>query len=261
MQAAYRVLDTDGKVMGFSSNMTGSDVSTIALHFGQASMLAVGVLSSAAAFWHQNWTAVLSASICMVAWSVYGSMIKVSDPVRKHLRFLDWMVRPPPAPSDAGPHAAPLPPVTLPLLAPKLAAMARVGTGTTTGFWAGPYLDLTVGLLAFATIALSYFAVAGFNVTVTELNGSGYIVFALTYIGSFCTMGGAMGIIYALAGQTGTANLANILSFSIPWAGYAVVYLVQANMAISVHVCDVLYTVLDVYSKAVFGLVTVFNLF
>jgi bacteriorhodopsin len=140
--------------------------------------------------------------------------------------------------------------------------MARVGTGTTTGFFAGPYLELTVALLAFATIALSYFAVAGFGVTITvELDGPAYLAFVFTYIGSLGAMGATLGIVYALAGQTGTDNLANILSFSIPWSGYAVVYLVQANGGIADHVCDVLYTVLDVYSKAVFGLVTLFNLF
>ena len=63
--------------------------------------------------------------------------------------------------------------------------MARVGTGTTTGFFAGPYLELTVALLAFATIALSYFAVAGFGVTITvELDGPAYLAFVFTYIGS-----------------------------------------------------------------------------
>lgn len=140
--------------------------------------------------------------------------------------------------------------------------MARVGTGTTTGFFAGPYLELTVALLAFATIALSYFAVAGFGVTITgELDGSAYVAFVFTYVASLGAMGATLGIIYALAGQTGTDNLANILSFSIPWSGYAVVYLVQANRGIADHVCDVLYTLLDVYSKAVFGLVTLFNLF
>jgi len=246
MQASYRVVNTDGKVKGDGfkqSKMSKEDVSLVALTFGQASMLAVGVLSLITGLSKGSWLVVLSGAICMVAWSVYGSMMSARRAVRTHLRYLDWMV-------------------TLPLLALKLAAMARVGTGTTSGYWTGPYLELSVALLAFATIALSYFAVAGFGVTITdELHGSAYVAFVFTYIGSLGAMGATLGIIYTLAVQTGTENLANILSFSIPWSGYAVVYLVQANGGIADHVCDVLYTLLDVYSKAVFGLVTLFNLF
>ena len=152
--------------------------------------------------------------------------------------------------------------ITLPLLALKLTAMARDGTGTTSGFWASSYLELTVALLAFATIALSYFAVARFNVTIDkELGRSAFCVFVCTLIFSLGAMGATLGIIYALAEKTGTDNLENILSFSIPWAGYAIVYLAQANGGIADHVCDVLFSLLDVYSKAVFGLVTLFNLF
>lgn len=96
MQASYRVVRTgvtanedDSK----ESAMNNEDVSMVALTFGQASMLAVGVLSLISGLSKGSWLVVLSGAICMVAWSVYGTMIKVEPTVRKHLRYLDWMVR------------------------------------------------------------------------------------------------------------------------------------------------------------------------
>ena len=101
MQAAYRVVNTDGKVKGDGfkqSEMSKEDVSMVALTFGQASMLAVGVISLISGLSKGSWLVVLSGAICMVAWSVYGTMVNATivnakPAVRMHLRYLDWMVR------------------------------------------------------------------------------------------------------------------------------------------------------------------------
>lgn len=143
--------------------------------------------------------------------------------------------------------------------------MARSnGTATPSGFFASVYLDLLVALMAFATVGIGYFAVAGFAVTQEQLKGFTLGAFITCFVASLGTMATALGLIYTLAGQTGTTNLPNIIAFSVPWGGYPIVYLfraLQPDVGIEPHVEDVLYAVLDVYSKAVFALVMVYNMF
>lgn len=153
------------------------------------------------------------------------------------------------------------PQITLPLLALKLVDMARTdGTATPAGLFASKYLELLVATMAFLTIAASYYAVAGFGVTIEKAEGHSYAVFVTCFVISVACMGTSLGLIYALADRTKSTHLPNILTFSIPWAGYAVVYTWRANMWIDTHVEDSLYAILDVFCKSVFALVIVFNL-
>jgi hypothetical protein len=139
--------------------------------------------------------------------------------------------------------------------------MARTdGAAGATGLFASSYLELLVGTTAFLTVATSYCAVAGFGVTLVKAEGRSYAAFVTCFVISVACMGTTLGLIYALAGQTMTTHLPNILTFSVPWAGYAAVYTWRANMWIETHVEDLLYASLDVFCKSVFALVVVFNL-
>lgn len=68
-------------------------VSTVALTFATAAMLAAGVLSLATGLSTNSWSVVLMAAINLTAWSVYSRMIDATGGVRVHMRYLDWMVR------------------------------------------------------------------------------------------------------------------------------------------------------------------------
>jgi Flp pilus assembly protein TadB len=68
-------------------------VSTVALTFATAAMLAAGVLSLATGLSTNSWSVVLLAATNLTAWSVYSRMIDATAEVRVHLRYLDWMVR------------------------------------------------------------------------------------------------------------------------------------------------------------------------
>lgn len=95
MLASYRVVSTQAKGDDAikANKMGDDDVSKVVLTFGQACMLAVGVLSLITGLSKGSWLVVLSGAICMVAWSVYGSMITENTVIRQHLRYMDWMVR------------------------------------------------------------------------------------------------------------------------------------------------------------------------
>lgn len=249
------------------SLVSKEDVTTVALTFASASLFAAGILALVTGMAKSSWEIVLMAAINLVAWSVYNQMLKQkSKVVRAHLRYMDWMVRPAcprlPRAARRRPHSRAQ--VTLPLLALKLVNMARSnGTATPSGFFASVYLDLMVALMAFATVAIGYFAVAGFDVTQARLD-SILGAFVTCFVGSLGTMATTLGLIYTLAGQTGTTNLPNIIAFSVPWGGYPIVYLfraLQPDVGIEAHVEDVLYAVLDVYSKAIFAFVMIYNMF
>ena len=235
-------------------------VSTVALTFAAAAMLAAGVLSLVTGLSRNSWSVVLMAAINLTAWSVYSRMIDATRNVRAHMRYLDWMVRLPPL--GARPRLTPVSSqVTLPLLALKLVDMARTdGTASPTGLFASKYLELLVATMAFLTIAVSYYAVAGFGVTLEKAEGRSYNAFVTCFLISLACMGTSLGLIYALAGQTTSTHLPNIITFSVPWAGYAAVYTWRANMWIDTHVEDSLYAILDVFCKSVFALVVLFNL-
>lgn len=102
----YTPAETDGKrwvkqaTEKLPSKMEPENVSMVAFTFAAASLLAGGILSMAVGIARGSWLAVLSAAICLVAWSVYSMMIKAEKgntlvATRKHMRMMDWLVREP----------------------------------------------------------------------------------------------------------------------------------------------------------------------
>lgn len=146
--------------------------------------------------------------------------------------------------------------ITLPLLSLKLVAIAKMGPTPLTGWFAGPYVDLFCALMAFLCVFCGWFSLAGYNVGIPGEDAGVY--WGLFMLG-LAAMGADLGIIYTVAIDSG-GKLGSILSFSIPWIGYAVVYLAVAMDNMDTHVEDTLYAILDVFCKAVFGLATVYNI-
>jgi bacteriorhodopsin len=117
--------------------------------------------------------------------------------------------------------------------------------------YTGAYMNTVVALLAFGTILCSLVSLA-FKIVEKYCCFSTILFLISSLLMSLCFV-----IIITTAEEVGADNLPEIYFFLLIWIGYPAVYLLQFAQKSVKFPLDSFFCILDVLSKAVFGIWTV----